>query len=154
MLLSNLTVADGSPLTVSATQSVEFEIDVAPNKGFTVNAIALDVRTPSDTLEVTVKLEDEFGNVLTYSGSVTTAGWQTFTYDGNVLKWPVVRTATSRLQFLITIEGSGAGSIELEAASNQGSDPGSVSGLAIYDEPTRGGKVPTAPPSGSRGSDL
>ena len=142
LLLSNLTAPDGSPFTVSATQSTEFEIDVAPNKGFTVNAIALDVRTPSDTLEVTVKVENEFQHVLTYSGSVTTAGWQTFTYDGNVLKWPVVRTAASRLQFFITIEGSGAGSIELEAAYNQGIDPDSVSGLAIYDSPLAAEKFP------------
>ena len=57
LLLKNLAGETASPVTVSATQSAEFPIDLESNKGFTVTSIAIDVKTPSDTLDVTVKLQ-------------------------------------------------------------------------------------------------
>ena len=131
-LLSNTRVGNTTPHTISATQSAEFEIQLAPYKGFTVNEIALNVTAPSDTLQVTVKVEDHLDNILTYSGSVTSTGWQTFTYADNLPKWPTIRAVQSARQFFITIEGSGAGSIQVEAAANQGRDQGSASGLTFF----------------------
>lgn len=131
MLLNNLNQADASPLTVSVTERVGLDLSVDPGQGFTINAITLDVRTPSDTLEVTVTLENGHSDeVFTYSGSVTTAGLQTFTYDENVLNWPTI----CRRAILHHRRRIGAGSIELAANTTLGRDSGGASGIRFVDE--------------------
>ena len=58
-LLSNLGQADApNAITISATSTAEAAIRLIAGKSFDINAITLDVRTPSDTLDVTVKLVD------------------------------------------------------------------------------------------------
>ena len=58
-LLSNLGQGDASDtITISATESARVEIRVAADKYPDINASTLYVRTPSDTLEVTVRLFD------------------------------------------------------------------------------------------------
>ena len=56
------------------------------NKQFDINAITLDVKTPSDTLNVTVEAgfyrRIVWDWTYTYTGSVTAAGLQTFTLSG------------------------------------------------------------------------
>ena len=81
-LASNLDQQDASsPITISATQSAGFSLIMDEGKEFDISAIALDVKTPSDTLDVTVKLFDLERTSRTrpyrehiYSGSVATAG--------------------------------------------------------------------------------
>ena len=130
VLLSNLNQADASPLTISATQSVDIELRVARRTGFSINEITLDVMTPSDTLDVTVKLED-YSLTYTYAGSVTSAGLQTFTLDDELLQWGTIRTFQSDASYFIIVEGSGDGSIQLNATASFGKDSGSASGISF-----------------------
>ena len=123
LLLRNLSGEAASPVTVSATQSAEFPIVLEPDKGFTVTSIAIDVKTPSDTLDVTVKLQ-AFDRIFstyqfTFTGSVTSAGLQTFTLSEEELRqWGTIRTRTSAREYSLTVEGKGDGHIELEATLN------------------------------------
>ena len=85
-LLSSLGDTDASgTITISATVSATVRIQVGDARDqYDINAITLGVRTPSDTLNVTVELvgvTDAYVDY-TYTGSVTTAGSQTFTLTG------------------------------------------------------------------------
>ena len=142
VLVSNLNQADASPLTVSATQSFRFQFELSRNTGFTINEITLDVSTPSDTLGVTVKLES-FSDNFTYAGSVTSAGLQTFTFDDELLQWATIRTLESGQSYYLTVEGSGTGSIQLNATASFGKDSGSASGISF--NPTPGVSSPSIP---------
>ena len=127
-LLSNLGRTDASSaITISATESARVTIFVAQNKQVDVNAITLDVRTPSDTLDVTVKLlgESDLYTDYTYTGSVTAAGLRTFTLSepsgmkfGNVAGSSGSGGGGLGTPLSIEIRGSGVGSIELTAVSN------------------------------------
>ena len=130
VLLSNLNQADASPLTISATQSVGIDLEVARRTGFSINEITLDVMTPSDTLDVTVKLED-YPLIYTYTGSVTSAGLQTFTFDSELLQWGTIRTTESISNYYLIVEGSGAGSIQLNATASYEKDSGGASGISF-----------------------
>ena len=134
-LLSNLGQADASDtITVSATESAKIEIVVAQDKAFDINAITLDVRTPSETLNVTVRLFGGDFADYTYTGSVTAAGLQTFTLSGppgvsfGNVGWADFGQ-TYRYQMIVS--GSGAGSVELVGTTGTGTDAGGVSGLSI-----------------------
>ena len=123
LLLRNLSGEAASPVTVSATQSAEFPIVLESDKGFTFTSIAIDVKTPSDTLDVTVKLQ-AFDRTFstykfTYTGSVTSTGLQTFTLSEEELRqWGTIRTRTTGGEYSLTVEGKGDGHIELEATLN------------------------------------
>ena len=134
-LLSNLGQADASDtITVSATESAKIEIVVAEDKAFDINTITLDVRTPSETLNVTVRLFGGDFADYTYTGSVTAAGLQTFTLSGppgvsfGNVGWADFGQ-TYRYQMIVS--GSGAGSVELVGTTGTGTDAGGVSGLSI-----------------------
>ena len=134
-LLSNLGQADASDtINVSATESAKIEIVVAQDKAFDINAITLDVRTPSETLNVTVRLFGGDFADYTYTGSVTAAGLQTFTLSGppgvsfGNVGWADFGQ-TYRYQMIVS--GSGAGSVELVGTTGTGTDAGGVSGLSI-----------------------
>ena len=142
VLLSNFNQADASPLTISSTQRAELDLGVARRTGFSINEITLDVMTPSDTLDVTVKLED-YSLSYTYSGSVTSAGLQTFTLDSELLQWGTIVTFRSDAPYYLSVEGSGAGSIRLNATASYGKDSGSASGITFFRDP---GVSPTSIP--------
>ena len=134
-LLSSLGQPDASDaVTISATESAIVEIVVAQDKHFDINAITLDVKTPSDMLNVTVRLLGGYFADYTYTGSVTAAGLQTFTLSGpsgvsfGNVGWADFGDA---LSYEIIISGSGAGSVELVGTENINTDPGGVSGLSI-----------------------
>ena len=56
-LLSNLNRPEETgTVTISATESAEISLSLGNNKQFDINAITLDVKTPSDTLNVTVEV--------------------------------------------------------------------------------------------------
>ena len=142
VLLSNLNQADASPLTISATQSAEFEIEIALRTGFSINEITLDVMTPSDNLDVTVKLID-FSQIYTHTGSVTSAGLQTFTLDDELVQWGTLHSLQSSGVYFLIVEGSGAGSIQLNATASYGKDSGGASGISFFRDP---GVSPTSIP--------
>ena len=100
-----------SNITISATQDFDYEFRLHDNQEFDISKIALNVKTPSDTLDVVVRLGDGNQVEYRYTGSVTTAGLQTFTPSEDSLLWQNAWADT----FYILIEGSGSGSIELEA---------------------------------------
>ena len=101
----------------------------------------MDVKTPSDTLGMTVKLVDyqNFGyEDYTYTGSVTTAGLQTFPLSeasvvkfGNVGNPPGTVSGGVGGEYEIEIRGSGAGSIQLAGTAETVGDPGVVSRLVF-----------------------
>ena len=134
-LLSSLGRPDASDaITISATESATVTITAATDKSFDINAITLDVKTPSDTLNVTVNLAGGFYADYTYTGSVTTAGLQTFTLSGpSGVSFGNVGWADfgEIYRYQILISGSGAGSVELVGTDSKGSDGGAVSGLAF-----------------------
>ena len=138
-LASNLDQPDATEaITISATQSARFILIMDKGKEFDISAIALDVKTPSATLDVTVKLFD-FERTSTnrpyreyiYSGSVATAGLQTFTFTGtSVTRFANVPGDADTVQFyFVSISGSGAGSVELVATDSEFRDTGGVSGI-------------------------
>ena len=128
VLLSSLGQTDASDtVTISATESARIRIVVGDSRDqYDINAITLDVRTPSDTLNVTVKLigvDNEYVDY-TYTGSVEAAGLQTFTLSepsgmtfGNVGNFPGHITGGLGPFHDIEISGSGAGSVELAGSS-------------------------------------
>ena len=81
------------------------------------------MKNPSDTLNVTVILQASLNDLqlYTYSGSVTTAGPQTFTRTApSSVKHGNISSPSGGLQhngFHVWIEGSGTGSVELEAST-------------------------------------
>ena len=162
LLVSNLDQEDASsPITVSATQSASMTI-MAPDakKGMTINAITLDVKTPSDTLDVTIRVASQNSSYLsyTYTGSVSTAGLQTFTLSSPAeAKYGAflapLETGSSFL-FDVSVHGSGTGSIQLEATSDHVADTGAAAGWGIgnpiFDNP--GGFVPQVQVRGYTGA--
>ena len=133
-LLSSLGQPDASDaVTISATESATVRFNVTRGGEFDINAITLDVKTPSDTLDVTVRLELGGPVEYTYTGSVTAAGLQTFTLSGPVMRFGNAgdQFFGKGLDFFIDIDGSGTGSVELVGAAGRGADPGGVSGLSF-----------------------
>ena len=139
-LLSSLTEFDTpDTVTISATQSATVRIQVGDARDqYDINAITLDVKTPSNSLDVTVKLvssSDAFADY-TYTGSVTAAGLRTFTLgEQSVVKFGNVGFPPGEVAggvgptYEIEISGSGAGSIQLAGTDDHVSNPGVVSRL-------------------------
>ena len=142
-LLSSLGDQDApDTITISATESATVGIRVGDARDqYDINAITLNVKTPSNSLDVTVKLvsmDDEFADY-TYTGSVTTAGLQTFTLSeqsvvkfGNVGNLPgTAADPGGGPDYDIKITASGAGSIQLAGTSANVGDSGVVSRLVF-----------------------
>ena len=143
-LVSNLGRPDASDtITISATESPEATITLVASQSFDINAITLDVTTPSDTLDVTVKLVDIANPAYlnyTYTGSVTTAGLQTFTLsEPSEMKFGNVGIPPGRVgggpgvtvSYQMEVHGSGDGSVELAGTTSTASDTGAVSGISF-----------------------
>ena len=165
-LVSNIGQADATDtITISATESAEVTIHVpVTDNGFDLTGIVLDVKTASDTLDVTVNVaftaifinavrqEAESLSVTpratqyTFSGPAGSAGRQAFPLDdldfrragllfGNALHF------ASSYEFLVTISGSGEGTVEIGATTSSAEDTGGQSNFSI-DDPASGGTVP------------
>ena len=145
-LVSNIGQTDATDtITISATESVEATIRVpATDNGFDLTGIVLDVKTASDTLDVTinVKLEGPAGldaaHDFTFTGSAASAGNQVFPLEDPFHARANVPIAGLGAQsgffpFRISIGGSGAGSIEIGATTSSAEDTGSQSGFSIGD---------------------
>ena len=141
-LVSNFGQTESANFTVSATrhQSLSFTTG-GDSGGYQLDSVVLDVKSPSDTLQVEVRLHVA-GNRLVYSnpsadepeatltGSVTAAGRQTFTMDPG----PGRNLEPSR-QFILVIVGSGTGTVELGMVADHGEDSGGADGWAIMRDP-------------------
>ena len=85
ILLSNMGQADGTPLRINAGERIRIETYVWDSSAiYRTDEIALDIKTPSDTLDVTLTLEHRLISsgahvTHTFTGSVSTAGRQRFT---------------------------------------------------------------------------
>ena len=113
LILGNGTWHDWpSDITISATQDFYHEFRLHDSREFDISKLTLNVKTPSNTLEVTVLVgEINKAMVFKFTGSVASAGFQDFTPSEDSLLWQNAWADT----FYILIEGSGSGSIELEA---------------------------------------
>ena len=88
VLISNMGQADGTALRINAGERVRLSFEMwASGVIYDLNQIVLDVKTPSDTLNlgITTVVSDDPGNlnatrrvVATFTGSVATAGKQRF----------------------------------------------------------------------------
>ena len=150
LLISNFGQTESSDtVTISASESATIFVR-GPNaeKGGTINSITLDVETPSDTLDVTVVLLDSHDTVrdadleddtfYRYTGSVTSAGLQTFTLNTPAVARHGAITSTadasleiSPLRLSVIVQGSGSGSIELKATGTGGTDSDSATGWSV-----------------------
>ena len=152
LLLSNLNQTESSnTITISASESATiYMFGANAVKGATINSITLDVATPSDTLDVTVVLANTHGEIsdaeleddthYKYTGSVRSAGLQTFTLNTPAVARHGAVTGNydpnfenSSLLFHLIVQGSGSGSIELKANATTGTDSDSATGWSLSD---------------------
>ena len=117
-------------LTFSETEPFEGSLAVPGGRGGSITEIVLDVRTPSNTLDVTIRLVN---GTQKYTGSVATAGLQTFTISTPTTARRGI-VPTSILARTIEIRGSGTGTVELNSAYPRAQDPGGVSGWRVSGE--------------------
>ena len=156
-LLSNIGQADATDtLTISATESAEVTIRVpATDNGFDLTAIVLDLKTASDTLDLTINAElvsgaesaeIDLGHNFTFTGSAASTGNQVFSLAdpfhrrANV-PFAGLESGPGLFLFRISIGGSGEGTVEIGATTSSAEDTGSQSGFTI-DDPASGGTVP------------
>ena len=142
ILVSNLNQAESSnSVTISDTQGFTYVVTTSSvGVGeFSLQEITLDVKTPSDALDVTVRAVSQ--NIdyhqYTYSGSVKTAGLQTFTLSSPGVKYGNMTSvsAAGNLIFDLHIEASGTGSVELVGTISMHEDTGSLSGWRLSNPP-------------------
>ena len=129
-LLSNFGQTESTNFRVSATNHRFLEFTTGGKSGgYQLDSVVLDVKSPSDTLQVEVRLHYSYPPLYsdpnvdepfaTLTGSVTTAGRQTFTMDtgpgGNL---------ESSEEFILVIVGSGTGTVELGTVVGPAEDAG------------------------------
>ena len=153
-LVSNIGQADATEtITISATESAEATFRVpATDNGFDLTAIMLDVKTASDTLDLTINVNlvgpagIDAAHDFTFTGSAASAGNQVFSLDdpfharANV-PFAGLRSGLGYFSFRISIGGSGEGSVEIGATTSSAEDTGGQSGFNIGD-PDSGATVP------------
>ena len=138
-LVSNFGQTASANQTISATSHGILSFTTGGNGGgYQLDSVVLDVKSPSDTLQVEVRLHYSSSYPLLYSdpsadeplatltGSVTTAGRQTFTMDPG----PVGNLRSSR-QVILVIVGSGTGTVELGKVAGDAEDSGGADGWVI-----------------------
>ena len=113
-------------VTVSVTHEVCYEFRLHEHRGCNITKVTLNVKTPSDTLDVVLYVGNSIDRAMefTYTGSVNTAGLQTFTLSQDSPHWPNVWADQGERFYYIHMVGEGSGSIELEAKDcARGQDP-------------------------------
>ena len=165
-LVSNIGQADATEtISISATESAEVVFRVpATDNGFDLTGIVLDVKTASDTLDVTINVgltaifNQRGGRITenlsvsvrstqyTFSGPAGSAGRQAFTLDDPdfrraALLFGNTPVDTSSYELLVTISGSGEGTVEIGATTSSAEDMGGQRGFSI-DNPASGGTAP------------
>ena len=152
VLVSNLRQTESSDtVTISASESYSYVVtaNVNASVGLSLSEVTLDVKTPSDTLDVTVRAVSQNTDyqVYTYTGSVATAGLRTFTLDTLGAKYGNLSIATraSSLDFQLLIEASGTGTVELAGTTTSAEDTESLSGWNLSFPGRLGGVAVTIP---------
>ena len=141
-LISNLEQADGTALRISATEAVRIELEQSRTQlTFLVSGFVLDVKTPSDTLEVKVSFQNKMrhGSLtrsLEATGSVATAGRQVFRFT-NPTEFTFHDFGTSLVDLQIHITGTGSGFVEMGTTASTDEDDGHVYRLGLDDTPFR-----------------
>ena len=137
-LLSNFGQTESTNYRVSATNHGLLEFTTGEKSGgYQLDSVVLDVKSPSDTLQVEVRLHvrghpEVFDNLradeplATLTGSVTTAGRQTFTMDPG----PGGNLEPSD-RFFLEIVGSGTGTVELGHVVGDVEDSGGEDGWEV-----------------------
>ena len=141
-LVSNFGQTASANQTISATSHGILSFTTGGNGGgYQLDSVVLDVKSPSDTLQVEVRLHVAGIPLLysdpsadepeaTFTGSVTATGRQTFTMDpgpgGNLVP---------RRQFILVIVGSGTGTVELGTVAGDAEDSGGADGWVIERDP-------------------
>ena len=137
-LVSNFGQTASANWTISATSPGLLRFTTGGNGGgYQLDSVVLDVKSPSDTLQVEVRLHKanafsstdyptDIEPIATLTGSVTTAGRQTFTTDlgpgGNL---------PPDVEFGLLVVGSGTGTVELGTVAGDGEDSGGEDGWLI-----------------------
>ena len=112
-----------SDITISATQDFYYEFRLHDHREYDLTKVTLNVTTPSDTLDVVVRVGERRSTLfreIKYTGSVATAGLQTFTLSESSVRWANIWGPNAVHEYYIIIEGQGSGSIELEAKDPMG----------------------------------
>ena len=112
-----------SDITISATQDFYYEFRLHDHREYDLTKVTLNVTTPSDTLDVVVRVGERGSTLfreIKYTGSVATAGLQTFTLSESSVRWANIWGPNAVHEYYIIIEGQGSGSIELEAKDLMG----------------------------------
>ena len=141
-LIGNLGQADGTPLRISATEAVRIKLDQSRTQvAFLVSGFVLDVKTPSDTLEVKVSFENKArsGSLTTSveaTGSVATAGRQVFRFT-NPTEFTFHDFGALLVDLQIHITGTGSGFVELGTTASTDEADGHVYRLGLDDTPFR-----------------
>ena len=148
-LVSNIDqTAATDHITISATESatVSFTLltpDRDDPKDYTLTEIVLDVKTASPTLDVTISVSsfDSRTNALSvdfvFSGPVANTGRQVFTIDDpHLLHAHLESIRRDGRMYVMTITGSGAGTVEIGATASGGQDIGGLAEWGIADPPT------------------
>ena len=148
-LVSNIDqTAATDHITISATESatVSFTL-LTPDRDdpldYTLTEIVLDVKTASPTLDVTISVSsfDTAANAVSvdfvFSGPVANTGRQVFTIDDPHLLHAHLESANvgSRM-YVMTITGSGDGTVAIGATASSGQDIGGLAEWGIADPPT------------------
>ena len=151
-LVSNFGQTEASlDATISATRHEVIEFTVGDSvSGYQLDSVVLDVKSHSSTLDVEVKLYPQNRGLhsdisaelplATFTGSVTTAGQQTFTMapgpDGNL------RPGAS---YSLAVVGSGSGTIVLNSVEGNSVDVGATDGWVLFNDPDfiEGADLPT-----------
>ena len=138
MLVSNLNQTESSQgVTISETQSFSYEVYANEPRvsGFALQRVILNVKNPSNTLDVRVRAVSRDLDRLefTYSGSVATAGLQTFKLDSSRWKYGNFNRAGRGwgITFDVYIEASGTGSVELAGTTSSAENAAGVSGWRL-----------------------
>ena len=124
------------------------------DNGFDLTGIVLDVRTASDTLDVTINVEPVGVNVgelalahnFTFTGSAASAGSQVFSLGDPFhrranMSFAALQSGSGTYPFRISIGGSGEGAVEIGATTSSAEDTGGQSGFTIGN-PASGATVP------------
>ena len=157
VLVSNIGQTDASDtITISATESATTTFRVpTTNNHHDLTGIVLDVKTASETLDVTINVSRSGEQInlnrqaqnFTFAGPVATVGRQVFTLEDPYHRRADVEfgeagfTILSYIDFAISISGSGEGTVEIGVTTSSAEDTGGQSGFVIHD-PATGGTIP------------
>ena len=138
--------SDAITVTADSSASVSFRVPVytaeakaSGRNGRFVQQITLDIVTPSDTLDLTIRMAnaDHPNESYTFTGSASTMGRQVFAHQpAGGTGGPVALIRPWRT-YNLTISGSGAGSAQIGATTSGGVDASGAGNWLVDGPPTQ-----------------